>query len=211
MIANSGSLTHTITVSLIVPAVWVSAGSLSFGNQSLGSTSIPRTILLSNNGSAAITISSVVASANFAETNTCGNSVAAGASCTITVTFTPTQSGAIRGTLTITDSDPTSPQVVYLSGTGVSGPLAFVLPLAMPDKTGSSTTGDVTVTNQGTADLNVAQVTVNGTDSGEGTETSHWGEGVNSATLSTSDDSEIAFLVTRPDQLYAFQSRDGWR
>jgi hypothetical protein len=214
MIANSGSLTRTITVSLIVPAVRVSAGSLLFGSQGLGSTSSPRTIQLSNNGATALTISSVVASANFAQTNTCGNSVAAGASCTISVTFSPTQSGTIRGTLTITDSDPTSPQVVYLSGTGVNGPIGFVSPQAMPFgdvKGGGSTTSSVTLADRGSADLSIVQVSVNDADSCEVVGICDWCKAVPSTMLSTSDDSEIAFLLTRPDQLYELPSPDSWR
>ena len=50
--------------------------------------------------------------------NTCGASVAAGTSCTIGVTFSPTAAGSVTGTLTFTDDAATSPQVVGLSGTG---------------------------------------------------------------------------------------------
>jgi hypothetical protein len=50
--------------------------------------------------------------------NTCGTSIAAGASCTIGVTFSPTATGTVNGTLTFTDSAVTSPQGVTLSGTG---------------------------------------------------------------------------------------------
>jgi len=54
----------------------------------------------------------------FAQTNTCGTSLAAGANCTISITFTPTATGAQTGSFSITDSDYQSPQNVSLSGTG---------------------------------------------------------------------------------------------
>jgi len=50
--------------------------------------------------------------------NSCGATVAAGASCLIKVTFTPTQVGVRNGTLSVFDNAPGSPQTVSLSGTG---------------------------------------------------------------------------------------------
>jgi hypothetical protein len=50
--------------------------------------------------------------------NTCAATIGAGASCTVGVTFSPTATGPVAGTLTFTDSAVTSPQVVTLSGTG---------------------------------------------------------------------------------------------
>jgi hypothetical protein len=44
--------------------------------------------------------------------------VAAGGSCTITVTFTPTAIGTRTATVNIGDADPTGPQIVTLTGTG---------------------------------------------------------------------------------------------
>src|SRR6202046_567527 len=54
------------------------------------------------------------------ESNNCGTSVAAGASCTVGVTFAPTAAGAATGTLSVNSSAPGSPLTVALSGTGVS-------------------------------------------------------------------------------------------
>jgi hypothetical protein len=62
--------------------------------------------------------SSITTSANFTETNTCGSTLAAGKNCTISVTFTPTQVGALTGTLSVNDNGTNSPQTVSLSGTG---------------------------------------------------------------------------------------------
>jgi hypothetical protein len=113
------SLSGTGTAS----AVSLSASSLTFGSQSVGTTSTAQTVTLSNTGSAALSISSVaIAGTNagdFAQTNTCGSSLAAGANCTIEVMFTPSVAGAEAATLSITDNASGSPQTVPLSGTGI--------------------------------------------------------------------------------------------
>jgi hypothetical protein len=101
--------------------VSVSSASLSFGNQPVGTTSTAQTITLTNNGTAPLTIYSIVPGTDFAQTNTCGGKVAPGGNCTISVTFTPTASGAVSEQITITDDAPGQPQVVDLTGTG-TGP-----------------------------------------------------------------------------------------
>jgi hypothetical protein len=62
----------------------------------------------------------VSVSGPFAQTNACGSSLAAGASCTASVTFTPTASGSASGSLSVASSAPGSPLTVSLSGTGVT-------------------------------------------------------------------------------------------
>jgi len=91
---------------------------LNFKKQAVGTTSPPQTVRLTNTGSKALRIASMKASAEFGVTSTCGASVAAGAKCTISVTFSPTQKGAKQGTITIIDSASTQPQVIELLGTG---------------------------------------------------------------------------------------------
>jgi subtilase family protein/centrosomal CEP192-like protein len=100
------------------PAAAVSPSSLIFGSQALQSPSAAQPVTLTNSGGAALSISSIATAGDFSQANNCGSSVAAGANCTISVTFTPTQTGVRSGSLTITDSASTSPQVVALSGTG---------------------------------------------------------------------------------------------
>lgn len=125
----SGSLTHTTTVQLTVssggggPVVSLSPTSLTFANTVVGVTSAPKTVTLTNTGTATLNISSITTSGDFGQTHvakSCGSTVAAGASCLIKVTFTPTQVGARTGTLTITDNAANSPQTVALSGTGTA-------------------------------------------------------------------------------------------
>ncbi len=99
-------------------AVTLSPSTVTFGSVNLNVTSAAQTVTLSNSGNAALTISGISVSGNFAQTNTCGTSLAAGASCAIAVTFTPTSTGALSGTLTVSDSATGSPQTAALSGTG---------------------------------------------------------------------------------------------
>ncbi len=114
--ATSSAL--SIVVNAPGPAVTVSAANLTFSSQATGSTSAAQSVTVTNSGSAALSINVIAASGDFAQTNTCGTSVAAGASCTISVTFTPTAPGTRSGNLTITDNAPASPQSIALSGTG---------------------------------------------------------------------------------------------
>ena len=75
-------------------------------------------ITVANHATAAVSISSLSITGDFSKTTTCGTSLAANANCTINVSFKPTATGTRTGTFTIEDADPTSPQVVNLSGTG---------------------------------------------------------------------------------------------
>jgi hypothetical protein len=102
------------------PIVYLSHASLGFGSQGIGTTSAAQRVTLTNTGNAPLTISSIAVSGDFAETNTCGASVAAGAQCEISVTFTPTAAGTRTGTLTITDNAAGSPHMVQLAGPGVA-------------------------------------------------------------------------------------------
>jgi len=80
----------------------------------------PLTTTLTNTGASALSITSVtITGSPFTQTNTCGSSVAAAASCVFTVTFKPTQTLTYNGALTITDSSADSPQKVALTGRGV--------------------------------------------------------------------------------------------
>jgi hypothetical protein len=97
-----------------------SPSSVSFGSVPVGSTSGTQTVTVSNPGSSAASVSSVAVTGPFSQTNTCGTSIAAGGSCTVSVKFAPTVAGAASGTLSVSSSAPGSPLTVALSGTGTS-------------------------------------------------------------------------------------------
>ena len=97
-------------------------GSLNFKLISIGSVSAPQTATLTNVGSTALGITSTTVTGEFVKSaSTCGSSLAAGASCTISITFNPTSDGNQTGALTVVDSG--GSQFVTLSGTGT--PLKF--------------------------------------------------------------------------------------
>lgn len=100
----------------------LSAASLFFGDQPVGTASSPMTVILTNIGSTAMSISSIsvtgLNAADFAQTNTCGASMAAGASCFITATFTPSATGVRSASISISDNGGGSPQQLLMSGTG---------------------------------------------------------------------------------------------
>jgi len=102
-----------------VSGITLSPPSVNFPNQYVGTSGLPQNVTLKNTGDTVLTITNVTASpTDFAPLSTCGNSVGAGASCSIGVFFDPTTSGTRNGVLTVTDSATNSPQTVPLSGMG---------------------------------------------------------------------------------------------
>jgi hypothetical protein len=118
-ITKSGSLTVT-------PAASTSTTKLAFGNQVVGTTSGPRFVTLSNKGTLAFSVDSIVITGTytswFAFTHDCPGSLPAGAYCTIGVTFTPKAAASKSATLRIATSATSSRLTVTLTGTGVSPP-----------------------------------------------------------------------------------------
>ena len=108
----------TVLTQVVNPGVVVNPAVLTFPATTVGQTSPPESVTLTNNGSAALTIVRITPSDGFAETNNCGTTVAAGKSCTIAVTFTPTFSGPRSGILEIIDTTFDSPQTVALNAIG---------------------------------------------------------------------------------------------
>jgi hypothetical protein len=119
--SNYGAVTSgTIPLTGGLPPVGVSPNALSFGNQVINTTSVAKTVTLTNTGTAALNISSITTSGDFGVfSKTCGSTLAGGAKCTVKVTFTPTVLGKLTGALTFTDNAPNSPQTAGLSGKGV--------------------------------------------------------------------------------------------
>ncbi|MGH9537614.1 MAG: choice-of-anchor D domain-containing protein, partial [Terriglobales bacterium] len=156
------------------PVVGLSPTSLAFANQSVGTTSAARPVTLSNTGSAALTINGIsitgTNSTSFAQNNNCGTSVAAGASCTVNVTFTPSAASALTATLSVADNAAGSPHTAALTGTGIAGaPAASLSPtsLAFGNQVvnTASAAKTVTLTNTGTAALTITGYSFAGTNS----------------------------------------------
>src|SRR6202795_5265583 len=105
------------------PSAVISPSGLSFSSENQGSTSPKQTVMLTNSGNAALSITAISTggtnAGDFRQASTCGSSVTAGGNCLIDVTFTPTATGARSATLSIGDNATGSPQLVSLVGTGV--------------------------------------------------------------------------------------------
>jgi hypothetical protein len=157
-----------------VPAAGVSPSSLTFSSQNVGTTSSAKPVTLSNTGTGALTVSSISIGgtnpADFGQTNNCGSSVAAGGSCTINVTFSPTAAGSRAGTLIVSDNsnNTASSQTVGLTGTGVALPIGSPAPgsLSFGNQTENSTSAaqSVTLTNTGSSALTITSIAIGGTN-----------------------------------------------
>jgi FtsP/CotA-like multicopper oxidase with cupredoxin domain len=142
-------------------AIWLSPVNVAFGNQAVGTTSSSQTVTLTNSSTtsalslASISVTGTNAS-DFAQTNSCP-SLAAGASCQIQLTFTPSSAIAEFAALTVIGSASNSPQSVPLTGTGT----AVGAGLSAPYTVTPAATG-VTITQGGTAVYSLSVAPLNG-------------------------------------------------
>jgi len=147
------------------PAVALSSTGLSFGAQHVNVSSSPQTVSVTNNSPAVVAISTISVEGDFSEADTCGDSIAAGATCTVTVVFTPSAVGTRGGKITINDDAPNSPQAIALSGTGVLGQIALSPASLTFSSQSVDTTSDahrVTITNNGGAPVTIVSVSATG-------------------------------------------------
>ena len=155
------------------PSDTFSPSVLSFPSTMLSTTSAPITETFTNVGQVALTITSITLggtnSKDFTITsNTCSTSLAVGAKCTMTVTFTPAAVGKRTATITIIDDACGSPHVLSLSGNGTEITMS-----PSPVNFGTQTVGTtsapmtVTLTNHGTTTVTVTSATITGTNKGD--------------------------------------------
>jgi phospholipase C len=114
-----------------------------------------------NRSAGTLTISGITASGDVSQTNTCPATLARGATCALTLAFNPTATGARTGTITVTDNDPSSPQVVHLTGTGTS--IFITAPKQFPRVVvGAFSSQTYTMTNFGAASLSISSISTRG-------------------------------------------------
>jgi hypothetical protein len=106
------------TVLLNEPVIGLTPNSLTFAAQKVGTASAAQVITLDNPGATPLKITSITITGDYSETNDCPAKLTVGKSCTINVTFSPTQTGTRTGTLSIKDSALTSVQKIALTGSG---------------------------------------------------------------------------------------------
>jgi len=153
------------------PALTLSANSISFSSQPVGNSFTAPNITLTNSGTAALSITSISITgsnaSSFSETNTCGTSVAIGATCTIAITFDPAAVGSLTAALSVADNASGSPQTVSLSGTGTGSGGVGLAPASLTFPTTpiniAAPTQTITLTNNGNAALSIASITIGGT------------------------------------------------
>ncbi|HET9792377.1 MAG TPA: choice-of-anchor D domain-containing protein, partial [Candidatus Angelobacter sp.] len=167
VISNDAAGPTTINLSGvgIAPVVTLSAPLLTFASQVVSSTSTAQPVTVNNIGDAPLTVTTIATSGDFAQTNDCGVSVAINASCTISVTFTPTLRGTRNGAVTMVDNAAGTPHVVTLQGTGI-GPATTLgrttVTFAGQFTGTTSVAQSVTLTSSGETALNIASITVSG-------------------------------------------------
>jgi hypothetical protein len=163
---TSSAATQTASLSGIgnAPATdTLSALSLSFAQQQIGTTSGSQTITLTNSGGVPLTlIAASVSPGDFSVVNACGNSLAAHATCAFNVSFSPTAVGIRTATLTITDQF--RYQTIGLTGIGIAGPGVSLTPVALSfPPTGVGLTAlaqTLTLTNNGGLPLTISSASV---------------------------------------------------
>ena len=168
---NATGSPQRVSLTGVGTAAKLSPSSLNFGDVATGTTSPARVVTLTNVGTTSLTITSIaIAGANvgdFAQTHTCGTSLAPAASCTISITFKPTATGARSAAVSITDNAAGSPQSLPLRGVGTTAKLS---PTSL--NFGSVAVGTtspatiVTLTNVGTTSLTISSIAITGTNSG---------------------------------------------
>jgi hypothetical protein len=163
--------------------VTLAPSSLTFAAQAVGTTSAGQNVTLTNNQSATLNITKIFGSGadpgDFGVSSNCGSTLAAGSSCTITVTFKPTTTGARTATLNVSDDASNSPQQVSLTGTGTSAPTLTISPTSV--SFGNYAVGfttpvtPVTVTNTSTSTVTFTSIALSGTNTADFGESNNCG------------------------------------
>jgi len=165
------------------PVVTLSPNKLTFASQNVGTTSGAQSVTLTNTGTGSLTMKGIaIGGANpgdFAQTNTCGASLAAAAHCSISMMFKPTAAGSRSAAVNITDNAAGSPQSITLTGTGLGVPAVTLgsSKLTFASQTIGITTAaqSVTLTNSGTGPLTIASIAIGGADKGDFAQTNTCG------------------------------------
>jgi HYDIN/CFA65/VesB family protein len=157
---------HLATGLPTTTAVTLSATNVPFGMYQVGEINPSSQVQLTNSGTGPLTISSIQLTGSnagdFGESNNCPlypNTLAAGAMCTVAVSFTPTHLGSLSAAVSIADNAGNSPQSISLSGTAVDFSVSAV-PVSNSIKGGKAASYTVSVAPLGgntlTASLSVA-------------------------------------------------------
>jgi Abnormal spindle-like microcephaly-assoc'd, ASPM-SPD-2-Hydin len=163
--------TVNINAATAAPAVTLTPTSLAFASTAVDSTTAAQAVTIKNSGTATLsltseTITGTNATSFIKSATTCGTTLAAGGTCTVSVEFKPATAGALTASLSIADNATGSPQAVALTGTGTA-PAITLTPTSLAfasTSVGSTTAAQVvTIKNSGTATLSLTSETITGT------------------------------------------------
>ncbi len=151
------------------PAISLSPGSLSYATQAVATASSPQTITVTNTGSAALSVSSIMATGDFSETDNCITvSIAVNSTCTIQVRFLPTTTGSRNGLLTVYGNVAGGQATAVLSGTGSAAAAVVLNPITLTfPSTAISVTSqaqNITISNTSGTSVGLQTPTVSGAD-----------------------------------------------
>lgn len=114
------------------PALTIVPTALTFAAQAQGTVSATQTVTVTSSGNAPVVFGTPTITTNFTETDTCaGQTLAVGTSCTFSVAFAPTTTGALSGTLTLYANIAGGQATVALNGTGTPPPAVLLTPGAL--------------------------------------------------------------------------------
>ena len=151
----------------------VAPGAVTFADRMVGTTSDAQAVTMRNTGLEPLAIFTFrlngADAADFAQGADCPispDTLPAGGSCTVYVSFTPHSGGLKSASLVIGDSAPSSPQTVLLSGRGLSAPVVSLAPGALTFRSQtvgtSSPTQSISLSNTGGGPLVLGGVDISG-------------------------------------------------
>ena len=184
LLDNTISGTNTIqltgtgeTTATLTPAA------VTFASEPVGSATAATVLTLKNTGSGVLGINTGgititgTGAASFSETTTCGTTLAAGASCTISAIFKPTVTGTLSATLAVVDNALGGSQKATLTGTATAAAVAKLALSPASTAFASQTVGtasaakSITLTNSGTAAATLSAFAISGTNATSFTQT----------------------------------------
>ncbi|MGO9271972.1 MAG: choice-of-anchor D domain-containing protein [Terriglobia bacterium] len=176
---------------LLPAATSVAPASLGFGIQVVGGTSAAQAVALSNPSGSGLSLTSITASAGFAQTNNCPSSLAAGGNCSISVMFSPSAPGPGKGTVTIVASVG-GPQTVSVAGVGTTAKLDPAS-LSFSSQTVGTSSGSqtITLTNKAAVAMRLFQIAISGANASNFSKTAACG-----VTLGTGASCTVAVAFT---------------
>jgi Right handed beta helix region/Abnormal spindle-like microcephaly-assoc'd, ASPM-SPD-2-Hydin len=142
----------------------LSTYNLRFASQNVGTTSGAKTITLSNHGTTAVNISLIATGSEFSQTSTCGATLAAGASCQVSIKFSPLGSGIRTSVLGVVTGGSLNPLTAVLTGAGLAPSVSInpPYPYFPSQMIGTSGTQTATLTNTGQAPLTISGIAMSG-------------------------------------------------